>query len=105
MTDLTASLVTEFIGSFVVFATFLTAFAAADPAMSVGFAPLAVGLALIGVMYLGVGVSGANYNPAISFMMFLKEGDFNKFASFVFAQLAGAAVALEFVKNFNPAFA
>ena len=104
MPDLTASLVTEFVGSFVLFATFLTVFAASDPAASIGFGPIAVGFTLVGVMFLGVGISGANYNPAISFMYFLKEGDLTKFSSYVFAQLAGAAVALEFVKHFNGAF-
>lgn len=104
MADLTAKLVTEFIGTFIFLGTILTAVAASDPAMASGVAPLAIGIALMAVIYLGGGISGGNYNPAVSFMFFLKNGDLNQFAAYVVAQLFGAAMAFQFVSTFNAAY-
>ena len=104
MADLTGRLITEFIGTFVVLSTFFTLVASPSPGSSPAFIPLGVGLSVAAAMYMGMGISGANYNPAVSFMFYLKEGNVNKFASYVFAQLAGAAAAVEFVKNFNPSY-
>ncbi len=104
MADLHAKLVTECIGTFIFLGTILTAVSASDPAMASGVAPLAIGIALMAVIYLGGGISGGNYNPAVSFMFFLKNGDLLQFAAYVLAQLVGAALAFMFVSTFNPAF-
>ncbi len=57
--------------------------------------PLVVGGALAVVVFLIAGVSGANVNPAISFMTYLAGGlRPSELAGYVVAQLAGAAAAL-----------
>ena len=104
MADLTGPLVTEFVGTFMLLGVFFTLIAAPDASMPPGLVPLGVGLAMASAMYVGLGVSGANYNPAVSLMFYLKDGNFTRFAAYVFAQLAGAAAAMEFVKNFNPSY-
>src|ERR1044072_7664734 len=60
-----AKLLTEFVGTFV----FLTAIALSGHARAL--APLAVGLALTAMAYMRGHVSGADYNPAASFALFL----------------------------------
>src|SRR5436309_10708435 len=61
---LRARLLTEFIGTFV----FLSVIALAGP--SGALAPLAIGLALTAMVYMGGHVSGAHYNPAVSLALF-----------------------------------
>ena len=56
------SILTEFIGTFV----FLTVILKTNDA-------LAIGLTLAGVIYFGGKVSGGNYNPAVSYMMYLNK--------------------------------
>jgi aquaporin Z len=63
---LRARLLTEFAGTFV----FLTAIALSGNAGVLG--PLVVGLALMAMVYMGGHVSGAHYNPAVSFALFLR---------------------------------
>ena len=62
-----AMLLTEFVGTFV----FLTVIALSGNAGAV--APLAIGLALMAMVYMGGHVSGAHYNPAVSFALLLRR--------------------------------
>jgi glycerol uptake facilitator-like aquaporin len=54
-------LVTEFIGSFVFFSVILTINQA-----------IPIAIALLAALYFGSNVSGGNFNPAVSLMMYLK---------------------------------
>ena len=61
-----AKLLTEFAGTFV----FLVAIGLSG--RSGALAPLVVGLALTAMVYMGGHVSGAHYNPAVSFALYLR---------------------------------
>ena len=67
MRALTPKLLTEFAGTFV-FLTVIGLSAAAGT-----LAPLAIGLALMAMVYMGGHVSGAHYNPAVSFALFARR--------------------------------
>lgn len=54
-----SKLITEFVGTFI----FLTVIALSQPLG--GLAPLAIGAALMVMVYMGGHVSGAHYNPAV----------------------------------------
>jgi aquaporin Z len=62
-----AKLVTEFVGTFI----FLTAIALSGHAGALG--PILVGIALTSMVYMGGHVSGAHYNPAVSFALLLRR--------------------------------
>ena len=66
MVSMRARLLTEFVGTFV----FLTVIALSGPAGPL--APLVIGLALAAMVYMGGHVSGAHYNPAVTFALFLR---------------------------------
>ncbi len=57
----TARLLTELVGTFL-FLSVIALSGAAGP-----LAPLAIGSALMSLMYMGGHISGAHYNPAVSF--------------------------------------
>jgi aquaporin Z len=93
-------LLTELVGTFI----FLSVIALSGP---VGpLAPLSIGTALMAMVYMGGHISGAHYNPAVSFGAFLSRklgaGDM---AGYWVAQLIGAAFAFTFgylVSNHTP---
>jgi len=62
-----ARLLTEFVGTFI----FLSTIALSGPTGPL--APLVIGLALTAMVYMGGHVSGAHYNPAVSFALFLRK--------------------------------
>lgn len=64
---LRAKLLTELFGSFV----FMSVIALSANAGSL--APVAIGLSLAAMVYMGGHVSGAHYNPAVSFGLFLRR--------------------------------
>ena len=82
----------EFIGTFFLVLTIgMTVIA---PVVAVGFAPLAIGAALMIMVYAGGHVSGGHYNPAVTFAVWLR----GRCAScdvpfYLIAQALGAAAA------------
>ncbi len=60
-------LITELVGTYI----FLSVIALSGPAGP--FAPLAIGTALMAMVYMGGHISGAHYNPAVSFGAFLSR--------------------------------
>jgi aquaporin Z len=56
-----------------------------------------VAVALLASIYFGASISGAHFNPAVSFSMFLKgKMEMNLFIAYVLAQLIGGALAVKF---------
>ena len=94
---MTARLVTEFIGTFVLVATIgLTVLQDAPYAP---FAPLAIGSALMIAVYMGGHISGGHYNPAVTLGVWLRgKLDTGMVAPYMVVQLLGAVVAALFVQ-------
>ena len=88
---LPAKVLTELVGSFV----FMTVIALAG---DIGqLAPLAIGLALCAMVYMGGHVSGAHYNPAVSFGLLLRRVvDARTMAAYWGAQVGAAVLAFTF---------
>jgi aquaporin Z len=83
-----AKLVTELVGTFL----FVSVIALSGPTGSL--APLAIGGALMAMVYMGGHVSGAHYNPAVSFGIFLRRKIGGvEMLTYWAAQLAGAVLA------------
>ena len=71
----------EFIGTLVFFYVIL----------NVG-EPIAIAAALLGTIYFGAAVSGAHYNPGVSFLMWLTQKiSFPQMIQYVLVQLLAAA--------------
>lgn len=90
------SYLTEFIGTF-----FLVLTIGLTVIPGLAFAPLAIGATLMVMVYMGGHVSGAHYNPAISFAVFLrgKMKSIGELAGYVLSQIAGATVAALVVRG------
>jgi aquaporin Z len=59
--------------------------------------PIAVAVTLLAAIYFGASSSGAHFNPAVSFAMFMKNKmEMNLLVTYILAQLVGAALAVRF---------
>jgi aquaporin Z len=80
--------IVEFIGSFIFFSVILQHGQA-----------LPIAIALAAAIYMGGAISGGHFNPAVSFMMFLKGGfSSSDLAQYVVVQCLAAYAALAFNK-------
>lgn len=95
---------TEFIGTFFLVFTIGLVVTAGAP-----MAPLAIGLALMVMVYAGGPISGGHYNPAVSLAAVMRGAlPSGQFVPYVVSQIAGATVAALCVqiitgKTFAPA--
>jgi aquaporin Z len=81
--------VTEFVGTFIFLFTISLAAVNGSP-----LAPLAIGGALMVMVYMGGHRSGGHYNPAVSFGFFLqKKMSANEFISYIVAQIVAGTAA------------
>jgi aquaporin Z len=88
--NLAPKLLTELVGTFL----FLSVIALAPTAP---LTPLAIGAALMVMVYMGGHVSGAHYNPAVSFGVFLRRKiDAVTMVAYWVVQLVGGALAFVF---------
>jgi aquaporin Z len=63
--------------------------------------PIAVGIALVAVIYVASNVSGAHFNPAISITMYFNDRLSSKdLIGYVTAQILGGLVALWIYKTY-----
>jgi aquaporin Z len=86
--NLQVKLLTELVGTFV-FLSVIALSGAAGP-----LAPLAIGSALMVMVYMGGPISGGHYNPAVSFGAFLRRRiDAATMAAYWAVQLVGGALA------------
>jgi len=84
-----AKLVTEAIGTFFLVLTIGLTVIQGSP-----FAPLAIGSALMIMVYMGGHISGAHYNPAVSLgLLIRKKLNGREFGAYVAAQMIGAVLA------------
>ena len=80
---------TEFVGTFFLVLTIALTVLGGSP-----LAPLAIGVVLTAMVYMGGHVSGAHYNPAVSLAMLLRRGfDAKDFIPYVASQLLGSMAA------------
>lgn len=83
--------VVEFIGTF--FLVFTIGSVVIEPGAG-NLAPLAIGGALMGMVFAGGHISGAHYNPAITLAVFLRgKCDAKDVAPYIGAQITAAAAA------------
>jgi aquaporin Z len=91
--------ITEFIGTFFLV---LTICMSTGPHGAGNLAPLAIGVSLMVMIYMGGHISGAHYNPAVSLAVFLRgklKG--SDFLPYIVAQLAGAIIAAVIATSIN----
>jgi aquaporin Z len=89
--NLPAKLLTELVGTFV-FLSVIALFPTTGP--SAPLAPIAIGTALMVMVYMGGHVSGAHYNPAVSLGLFLRRKiDAVTLVAYWGVQLVGGALA------------
>src|ERR1017187_10010735 len=82
----------EFIGTF--FLVLTVGMTVIDPVVAVGFAPLAIGSALMIMVYAGGHVSGGHYNPAVTIAVWLRgRCPQSDVFPYIGSQLAGGIVA------------
>ena len=82
----------EFIGTF--FLVLTIGMTVIDPVVAVGFAPLAIGAALMVMVFAGGHVSGAHYNPAVTLAVWLRGRCATAdVPAYLIAQVLGAAAA------------
>lgn len=87
---MTAKLLAEFIGTFFLVLTIGLAVAGAPD----GFAPLAIGSALMVMVYAGGHVSGAHYNPAVTLALWMRGATpTREVGPYMGAQIVGALLA------------
>jgi aquaporin Z len=87
-----AQLIVELIGTFVL--VFTIGMTVLDPGAG-ALAPLAIGAALMVMVYAGGHVSGAHYNPAVSLAVLLRGGmTLRSMLEYWVAQLLGALLAV-----------
>ncbi len=80
--------ITEVVG------TFFLCLTVALTAGQTDMAPIAIGVSLMCMVYMGGHVSGAHYNPAVTFaMMIRKKIENSEGAIYMVSQIAGAALA------------
>ena len=86
--------VTEFAGTF-----FLVLTIGLTVVQEVPVAPLAIGAVLAALVYMGVHISGAHYNPAISIVILLRgQLDRRDLFPYIAVQIAGATAAAAIVR-------
>ena len=86
-----AKLLTEGVGTFLFFSVIALS-GGAGP-----LAPIAIGVALVAMVYMGGHVSGAHYNPAVSFGVFLRRKiGLTELVTYWAVQLLAAALAFGF---------
>jgi aquaporin Z len=89
-------LAVECIGTF--FLVFTIGMVVLEPGAAGGLAPLAIGSALMVMIFAGGHVSGAHYNPAVSLAVFLRgKSTAQEMLTYWVAQIIGAAVAAAIV--------
>jgi aquaporin Z len=88
---LAPKLLTEFVGTFIFLATIALS-GVAGP-----LAPIAIGSALMVMVYMGGHISGGHYNPAVSFGAFLRGAiDVTTMAAYWVVQFVGGVLAFVF---------
>ena len=81
--------VTEFVGTF-----FLVLTIGLTATNGTPFAPIAIGSVLMAMVYMGMHISGAHYNPAISVAVLIRgKMEARDWAPYVLAQISGAILA------------
>jgi aquaporin Z len=95
--------IVEFIGAF--FLIFTIGMTVVAPGVPPGFAPLAIGSALMVMIFAGGHISGGHFNPAVSLAVFLRgKATLNDTITYWVAQILAAIVAgflVIFMKSFQ----